>query len=435
MRVDNMEDPLYVLSSAGDMSGGISSRPKANGWLDTEIDWTSYMQQVTLFLSGERDYTKIRGDTGPLVYPAGHVYIFSSLHKLTLNGTDIHLAQCIFAALYIITLRGVMKCYAYAQVPPYVFPMLVLSKRLHSIFLLRCFNDAFATFFMWAAIYAYQRRSYTVGSLLFSFGIAIKMSLLLALPAFGAILYLAGGIKLGLTNAALMAQLQLLLAIPFLRENWRGYMGKAFEFSRVFMHKWTVNWRFIPESTFLSKQFCCSLLAGHATILAIFLLTRWLRPALNLRPLTSQLAKAIRFRQPLAGVQPAVAAHATPRFVMTTVLSSLAIGILFARSLHYQFFAYLGWATPYLLWRSGMHPVLMYALWAAQEWAWNVYPSTDVSSGVVVGVLAITVLAVWVGTGQPEADVPVPRVDEEVRGKLAKELDSTPSPAVVAVDK
>lgn len=40
-----------------------------------------------------------------------------------------------------------------------------------------------------------------------------------------------------------------------------------------------------------------------------------------------------------------------------------------------------------------MHPAFIYMVWAAQEWAWNVYPSTDVSSIVVVSSLAIQVLA------------------------------------------
>lgn len=38
---------------------------------DTEIDWKAYMQQIVQYRSGERDYTLIKGDTGPLVYPAG----------------------------------------------------------------------------------------------------------------------------------------------------------------------------------------------------------------------------------------------------------------------------------------------------------------------------------------------------------------------------
>ena len=35
--------------------------------LDTNIDWTAYMEQVSAYKSGERNYYKIRGDTGPLV--------------------------------------------------------------------------------------------------------------------------------------------------------------------------------------------------------------------------------------------------------------------------------------------------------------------------------------------------------------------------------
>mgnify|MGYP003739830787 CR=1 FL=1 len=60
------------------------------------------------------------------------------------------------------------------------------------------------------------------------------------------------------------------------------------------------------------------------------------------------------------------------------------------------------WATPALLWRAGYHPILQYALWAAQEYAWNVFPSTKFSSMVVVQVLAATVVGVWYGTRKEE---------------------------------
>lgn len=91
--------------------------------------------------------------------------------------------------------------------------------------------------------------------------------------------------------------------------------------------------------------------------------------------------------------------------MLTSILSAVVIGCLCARSLHYQFFVYIAWSTPFLLWRSGMHPVLLYGLCFAQEWAWNVYPSTNVSSMVVVGCLAITVGSIWFGT-RPHLEKP-----------------------------
>ena len=84
---------------------------------------------------------------------------------------------------------------------------------------------------------------------------------------------------------------------------------------------------------------------------------------------------------------------------MTTILGSVAVGMLCARSLHYQFYAYVAWSGPFLLWKSGLHPVVIYAVWMAQEWAWNVYPSTNISSIVVVLCLTIQVVGVWWGTG------------------------------------
>ena len=37
-------------------------------FVDTEIDWTAYMQEVEGVINGTYDYTKLGGDTGPLVY-------------------------------------------------------------------------------------------------------------------------------------------------------------------------------------------------------------------------------------------------------------------------------------------------------------------------------------------------------------------------------
>ena len=47
------------------------------------------MQEVKGYLDGERNYFNLSGDTGPLVYPAGFVYVFSGLYWITNHGTDI----------------------------------------------------------------------------------------------------------------------------------------------------------------------------------------------------------------------------------------------------------------------------------------------------------------------------------------------------------
>jgi alpha-1,3-mannosyltransferase len=74
------------------------------------------MEQIEIYLKGERDYEKIVGSTGPLVYPAAHVHIYRLLYWLTNKGRDIHAAQYIFAGVYLVTLAVVMQCYRAAKV-------------------------------------------------------------------------------------------------------------------------------------------------------------------------------------------------------------------------------------------------------------------------------------------------------------------------------
>lgn len=257
-------------------------------------------------------------------------------------------------------------------------------------------------------IYFYQRKVFTVGSVAYAFGVGTKMSLLLAAPAIGIILIQVLPFKRAMNAVFLMAQVQFTLAIPFLK-NARGYLTRSFELSRVFMYKWTVNWRFVGEERFLSREFATALVVIHLTLLAIFIWTRWSRPS----GLSVPALIATAFHPLPIEAQQRLYHDTTPSFIMTSILSSMAIGMLCARSLHYQFYAYMAWSTPFLLWKSGVHPVMTYVIWAAQEWAWNVYPSTDTSSRVVVGCLAVQVLALWQGTKDDFADEIPPKSMEE----------------------
>ncbi|KAJ5697651.1 hypothetical protein N7488_011335 [Penicillium malachiteum] len=360
----------------------------------TEIDWSTYMQQISLYINGERDYTAIKGSTGPLVYPAAHVYVYTLLHNFTDEGRDILGGQILFAGLYLSTLVVVFGCYRKVGAPPYLFPLLVLSKRLHSIFMLRMFNDGVAAFAMWLAIYLFLKRQWTLGVLMWTLGVGVKMTLVLLAPAIAVITLLGLGLSRSLSLAAIALQVQIYLAIPFLRSNAIGYFSRAFELSRQFMFKWTVNWRFVGEETFLSREFSVALLLLHISILALFSIN-WVSPS---------GFNVFRFLQNtiLGRLQPVTLSKS---FIMTAMLSSLAIGMLCARSLHYQFFAYLAWASPFLLWRTGLPPVLIYIAWALQEWAWNVYPSTNASSTVVVLSLATQVFGVFINDHDEADDV------------------------------
>ncbi|KAA8901427.1 glycosyltransferase [Sphaerosporella brunnea] len=359
----------------------------------TEIDWKAYMEQVTQYLAGERDYSLIKGGTGPLVYPAGHLYIYSLLYRLTDNGTNILRAQWIFSTLYLATLYVVLLCYREARAPPYILPLLLISKRLHSIYLLRLFNDPFSLFFLFVAVLLWQKRMWTLGSMAYSASISVKMNTLLVLPAVGVILLQAVGRDKAIRQATIMAQLQFVLASPFLLEYPRSYLARAFELTRQFLFKWTVNWRFVGEETFLSKQFSVGLLVVHVLLLLLFLITQWKRPSQRSFPGFVSLV----FSPPTEREELQISSRVTPRYILYSILSANTIGMLCARSLHYQFYSWLAWGTPYVLWQSGLGLPWIVPLWLAQEWAWNVYPSTNISSGVVVGVLGLSTVGLLLG--------------------------------------
>lgn len=65
-----------------------------------------------MFLNGTLNYEQIGGSTGPLVYPAGHLYIYSLLYAVTNKGTSILVSQYIFVLLYLLNLCLVVRIYS-----------------------------------------------------------------------------------------------------------------------------------------------------------------------------------------------------------------------------------------------------------------------------------------------------------------------------------
>jgi alpha-1,3-mannosyltransferase len=114
------------------------------------------------------------------VYPAGFLYIFSLFHSLTVKGNKIIIAQYIFAGLSALTLWVVVGgLYSRSRVlrdigSPgsslkwvFISGLLLLSKRIHSIYVLRLFNDPVAMLFLYLCMVAMCKNRWATSAILF----------------------------------------------------------------------------------------------------------------------------------------------------------------------------------------------------------------------------------------------------------------------------
>lgn len=355
----------------------------------TEIDWKAYMDEVEGVLNGTYDYTQLKGDTGPLVYPAGFVYIFAALYYITSRGVNIRLGQYIFAVLYLITLLLVFRIYCRTKkVPPYVFFFVCCaSYRIHSIFVLRLFNDPVVMMLLFAAVNLFMDGNWTLGCVVYSLAVSVKMNVLLFAPGLFFLLLMEFGLAKTIPKLVLCAGIQLLLGLPFLLDNPVGYVSRAFDLRRQFMFKWTVNWRFLPEWLFLNRYFHLLLLGAHLLTLLLFALRRWKRPQESVFAL---LREPSQRNVPVQKV--------TVDQMVLVLFTSNFIGMCFSRSLHYQFYVWYFHTLPYLLWSDGVNHLphlLRVLILGLIELSWNTYPSTSSSSAALHVCHFIILLCLW----------------------------------------
>eukprot|EP00051_Salpingoeca_urceolata_P030077 m.491972 g.491972 ORF g.491972 m.491972 type:complete len:411 (-) comp31115_c0_seq1:169-1401(-) len=347
----------------------------------TEIDWKAYMDEVEGFKNGTCDYTLLKGDTGPLVYPAGFVYLFLGLYHVTEQGANVLRAQGIFICLYLLTTAIVIRIYQKTKMPPYTLLLLsCFSYRIHSIFVLRLFNDPVAMLFLYVAILFFLNRSWTLGSLTFSLAVSIKMNILLFAPGLLLIYLVELGIVQTIVQLAVCAAPQLVLAIPFLLDNPWGYVSRSFNLGRQFFYIWTVNWKLLPEHVFLDRRFHLVLLCLHLGVLAAFAFWRW--------------TKGPRPAWPLISFNKGVARFTDSRIVLILFTSNF-VGMCFARSLHYQFYSWYFHTLPWLVWQTKLPAPIGVGLLLAIEYAWNMYPATPVSSATLHVAHAVLLIALW----------------------------------------
>ncbi|KAJ1409012.1 ALG3 protein-domain-containing protein [Ochromonadaceae sp. CCMP2298] len=373
----------------------------------TEIDWKAYMEEVEGFLGGERDYTQIRGSTGPLVYPAGFLYIFTILRYLTSAGKNTFLAQVLFVGVYLLTLMVVLALYIICGAHTLSAVLLLLSKRVHSIYMLRMFNDCVAVLCGYLAVLLFGHDQYRLGCLVYSLGVGVKMNMLLYAPGVLLVLLVSTGWVETALCLGICAGLQLLLGFPFLTSYPVQYLSKAFELDRVFMHKWTVNFKFLTEEVFVGRPLSHLLLGLTALGFGLFARKWILELQAQCRAAQSTAQKATS----IIGI-----GQLNARFIAVTIFTSNFIGIAFARTLHYQFYCWYFHTLPFLLfthalpgtstgkgstsigtgtdadidtgwgtdtgidWMARLVVVLKVLVLAGIEVAFNVYPATTWSS-------------------------------------------------------
>ncbi|XP_065032362.1 dol-P-Man:Man(5)GlcNAc(2)-PP-Dol alpha-1,3-mannosyltransferase-like isoform X3 [Musa acuminata AAA Group] len=306
----------------------------------TKIDWDAYMSQVDGFLGGERDYTKLKGDTGPLVYPAGFLYVYSAIKFLT--GGEVFPAQILFGILYIINLGLVFFIYIKTDLLPWwALSFLCLSKRVHSIFILRLFNDCFAMTLLHASLALLFSQKWHLALIIFSGAVSIKMNVLLYAPPLFLLMLKALDVK-GVFSVLFGAALvQIILGLPFLLTYPVEYISRAFNLGRVFIHFWSVNFKFVPEEIFVSKEFACALLVLHLTLLIVFANFRWSKNGL-FHLLKSKVSDAFS----IFSIQQFQSCESriktlNKEYIATVMFVGNFIGIVCARSLHYQFYSCL----------------------------------------------------------------------------------------------
>jgi len=270
------------------------------------------------------------------------------------------------------------------------------SLRTKSLYVLRAFNDCWAALFGNLGLLALSSTSPTLtrarvalAVATVSLSVSIKMSWLLVLPALG-IAALSADRSLPRAVAwcaAVALAVQAVMGAPYLATNATEYLRRAFDFSRDFEYVWSVNWQMLPEDVFHSPAFHRSLLAAHAGSLLTLGWRRW-----GLRDILPSCL----------GIRPSTV-HLTPTGAVFVAVECVFVGLVFARSLHYQFYVTYYWTLPLLVVSATQHRwlpqwatvLLRLALVGAIEWSFLAYPTRASASTVLAAAHSVLFVSMF----------------------------------------
>jgi alpha-1,3-mannosyltransferase len=292
---------------------------------------------------------------------------------------------------------------------------------------------------LYASLNLFLDRKWNVGSVIFSLAVGVKMNILLFAPAI-LMLYLTSlGFMKTILQLSICAVVQLVIGAPFLLTYPFSYIKGSFDLGRIFEHKWTVNYRFLDRALFENSTFHIGLLGLHLTLLTLVARPCYIffQNYARLRKLQAQFEPQIaaenreienlarkkmkkmkakasdesgeltsdqknflksfekglknQFGEKSHPVEEVKEDDEEPKkveihFDQCVQLALLPIflvnfiGIVCARSLHYQFYVWYFHSLPYLSWFTDYHTSFKILILFLIEFCWNQYPSTNFSS-------------------------------------------------------
>lgn len=106
--------------------------------------------------------------------------------------------------------------------------------------------------------------------------------------------------------------------------------------------------------------------------------------------------------------------------VLTVMLTGNFIGIVFCRSLHYQFYSWYFFSIPYLLWRTDLPNVIKLLCMLLIEVAWNQHPPLAWSSVLLQMIHLFILGALWKFKNNRRGKQGLPPIDWDM--ELWKEM-------------
>jgi alpha-1,3-mannosyltransferase len=215
-------------------------------------DFTSYMQQAEHLIHGERDYSKIGGEAGPLVYPALHSYLYMVLaNSWVSNYGEYKLFPILlsFIAEILITYFSVKLYQIGFEENPKLSNMVFLaifSFAPVSIAIDHLFNDVYSSLFQTMAIYSFATGKSFLGVLLVSVALSFKLGPILLIPAVYLVTSKSHGIFIGTLYILMIGAFQIVFSLPFAIHYPREYFTAAYNIGRKFGNNAILNYKLLP---------------------------------------------------------------------------------------------------------------------------------------------------------------------------------------------